>query len=204
MPSARRSKKNPRFNQFSVGRAAVLFRRGASREDVVQYYFKKYGGKWGIHSAQEMEKYLFFPSRGMRPNFAKMFENRYPTEIEDSFTDYFKQKKRWTSAKRASTLLLMVNPEYRLNREAGVRKREGNPSFTQKRLEQLSSPTFREAQRKAASEELKRRWSDPQLRAQMIEENRIRSSKALKARWGDPEKRKQMIERSRKPRKKRK
>jgi len=201
--SSKLRRKKPRFNLFSVGRAAVLFRRGAGRSEVVQHYLQKYGEKWGIHSAQAMEKYLFTPPRGMRPNFSKMFENRYPTEIEDNFADYFKRKKRWTSSKRASTLLLMVNPAYRLNREAGVRKREENPDFIRKRLAHLSSPAFREAQRRAASDEMKRRWSDPVKRAQMTEKNRKQSSEALKARWGIPEERAKMLARSRKPRKKR-
>ncbi len=87
-----RKKSRRNFNRFSVGRAAVLFWNGANREEVVQHYLKVYGERWGIHSAREMEDYLFKPSRGMRPNFAKMYENRFPAEIEDSYRDYLKKR----------------------------------------------------------------------------------------------------------------
>ncbi len=204
MPARSRGSRKPRFNQFSVGRAAVLFRRGATREQVVQHYLKNYSEKWGIRSAAIMEKYLFEPSRGMRPNFAKMYENRFPTEIEDSYRDYFMKKVRWDNAKRRAMANLKQDSGHLARRAEGIQKRESDPDFRRKRSEHLASPAFKKIQREAARKEFERRWRDPDIRAQMIGENRKRSSDALKARWGNPEERRQMIKRSRKPRKKKK
>ena len=132
-----------------------------------------------------------------------MYENRFPTEIEDSYRDYFMKKVRWDNAKRRAMANLKQDSDIWPVARRESKKEKVTPIFVGKGVNILRVLRSK-IQREAARKEFERRWRDPDIRAQMIGENRKRSSDALKARWGNPEERRQMIKRSRKPRKKKK
>lgn len=121
----------PKWNKYSFFRAASLFLQGKTERQVVNYYLKKYGEQWGIHSYADMKAHLFesSPSGGFyrRPDFPglagisrRRVLNRYQKWIaKNSATNARLAAKRTGRAHSAETL-----------RKLSIRFRgTGNPMF---------------------------------------------------------------------------
>ncbi len=163
----RKKAKMPRFNKFSVGRAAILFKKETNRKKVVEYYFERYGKKWNIGSPTEMEKFLFSKTRGIRPKFNTMFEGQKPEAIKQNFQKWI--KKANTNAKRSSKRMkkLHQDPEYAKATAERMRKRYQDPEYAEATAERMrklhQDPEFAKAHAKRASERMQKLNQDPEF-----------------------------------------
>ncbi len=74
-----------RFGKWPVGRAAALFRRGANRQQVLDYFLEKYGPQFRISTRQQMERYLFGRPTGLKPGFQNLFEGKEPEQVKPAY-----------------------------------------------------------------------------------------------------------------------
>ncbi|MDP2666896.1 MAG: hypothetical protein Q8P05_05360 [Candidatus Diapherotrites archaeon] len=132
-----------RFNKFSVGRAAVLYKRGMSRALVLEHFFRTYAKSWGIRDYFEMYQYLFEKGPGRRPNLAKMFEGKSEGQIRDAFFEW-RQKNM---------------------------KSSGRQSERMRKLHQ--DPEFQKRHKAQASERMRKLWKDPEWRTRQTELIRV-------------------------------
>ena len=189
-----RKKKPSRFNRFSVGRAAHLFTKGASKQQVTKYYLQKYGQKWNIKTPAEMEKFLFSKTRGGRPKYGQMFEGQTPETIKQNFQQWLKKAKAHAERMRK----LHQDPKFKKAHAERMRKLWADPEFkkanaerSRKRMRKLNQdPEFK----KANAERMRKLHQDPEFKKAHAE----RSRKQMRKLNQDPEFKKANAERMRK------
>jgi len=81
-----------RWSGLSVGRAAVLSRKGASREEIVKHYFKHYAKKWGVKTKEEMNNILFERPGGRTKKPGLLFEAKTPEQIDQAFKNWLEKE----------------------------------------------------------------------------------------------------------------
>ncbi|MFH0955293.1 MAG: NUMOD3 domain-containing DNA-binding protein [Candidatus Micrarchaeota archaeon] len=140
-----------RFGKWSVGRAAALFRRGATRQQVLDYFLEKYGSQFRISTRQEMERYLFGRPTGLKPGFQNLFEGKEPEQVKLAYAVWLAKTGGVRARMSQSATGKSVSAETRRKIGAG---KKGKP---------LSAETRRKIgesnKGKLRSEETKRRWS---------------------------------------------
>lgn len=164
------------LSRFSVGRAAVLYKRGWSTLQVLDYYTQWYGLKYGM-SSQEISDALFHERRGTSPNFRKRFEHKSPHQIHMAFARFMKQLEKRRSFGKKQMEKLKQDPVYKRKQKRGIRRvfrrpkyREEHAKRQQKTLERLrQQESFRIAQAKTARKRFKELWQDPIFREKAIE-----------------------------------
>ena len=107
-------KKPPRWNQFSLGQAAILFSRGASPHGVASHFFKRYGGRWRdkkgkpMQSQADMFVYLFGSPPQWKPDLIALFNGKSRGEIQARYREWLTRhsssRARISAAKKGKLL----------------------------------------------------------------------------------------------------
>lgn len=186
-------KRRPRFNVFSVGRAAVLFSRGFSRTQVAGYYHERYGEAWKMGSQAATAEFLF-KGRGMRPNFANLFDGKPNQEVRGNFrlcmarlnAGRERSARFWSDPKRASFHAQKIasglrrkwrDPKYAARVKKHIRKMNSNSDVQRARSRKhWDNPQCVAAHSKRMSKQNKENWADPNWRSLQIWRLRRRKS----------------------------
>lgn len=118
------AKRLSRYNPISMARAAILY-RGRNKQEpatprmVAEYFFKRYGSDWKINSVEEMESQHTLPSRGARPNLAKLFDGKNREQIKTAYRE-------WVAADRAKKERLSGSLKQLYRTPLGEKKRKNS------------------------------------------------------------------------------
>lgn len=179
----------PNLGRYFISRAAVLYRRGLTTPEVVDYLFKHYGKKEGIDNPQALNKYLF-AGRGFSPNVAKKFEGKTREEILSAFSEWSRKEKNWRV--RSSAKMKEISPQLSAARLKSRPKKVIPSAFPNETLEQRKARLRAEASQRM----LDKYRNDPEFRQRNIDNlHRITSSptfkedmsRRMKKKWDDPE-----------------
>jgi RNA polymerase sigma factor (sigma-70 family) len=92
----------------SVSRAAALARKGATRKEMVDHYFQRYGRKWKIESRAEMEQLLFTHKKGRVAIPGLWFQGKDKKTINRIYQEYYEKtmqtREKMAAAKRGKKL----------------------------------------------------------------------------------------------------
>lgn len=173
-------KSRNRFNRFSVGRTAVLYRRGKTRAHVLDHLFRTYGKKWGFNDPSEMYRFLFQKGRGMRPNIVKLFEGKTPDEVKIAYHEWLQKMQQFSRTQSEKITRLNQNPDFREKVKANALKARAklktlidtDPGFKKKQQASLA---------KATAKYVELLHTDPEFRNRIRSNARINLAKARAA-----------------------
>ncbi len=199
MPKKRTVKKLPRFNQFSIGKAALLFGYGLNSHEVADWMYERYGKHWKIDSPKKMHEYLFTVQRGRRPNPERMFAGKTRAEIKIIYKEWLKKARNHSSRmrklnadpefarKQAERMRkLHADPEFARKQAEGMRKLHADPEFVRKQAERMrklnADPEFARKQ----AERMRKLNANPEF----VERLKKSTAERMKKLWQNPEWRK--------------